>query len=361
MSGFEATIRRAKARLSDFTINEVSLVDKAANLRNFVVTKKDETMANATQKMTLKLPAAAKQGLQDGLGQIIDKVTALASVIGDAETDDAAAVPEELSTALTQIGQMASGMAGQYGGAGSSAAGADTSPQGTGGPNETPPATNPAPDMGKNLDGTAKNLPPEHKDPGMKTELHDGDSLSTIYRKAIAKANLEVAAFEAMEKAGRKMAGARYKKLAELHDNLGKLLNELAYDEAAETKGANEAEKAKTPPPPPKKDDKTEPAAAAKSEPSAEMAQLQKELADLRTQLGTALAKNGENETKITKLGTELSAVSKAHGVSNAGSIDGPASGSETKKNIWEGASDMSAHLAKKRAQERAAANGATK
>jgi hypothetical protein len=358
MSGIEATLRRAKARLTEMTINEVSLVDKAANLCNFVVTKKDETMANAaTQKMTLKIPAAAKQGLQDGLGQIIDKVTALAQIVGDAETDDTAAVPEELSTALNQIGQMATGMSSQYGGGApaTDAAAAD----GTGGPSEQAPPANASPDMGKNLDGTEKALPAPHKDAPMKTELHDGDSLSTIYRKAIAKANLEVAAFEAMEKAGRKMAGARYKKLSELHDNLGKLLNELAYDEAAETKGASEAEaeKAKkTPPPPPKKDDKAEPAAAAKAD-APELAALQKELADLRAQLGTALAKNGENETKIAKLGTELTAVSKAHGVSNAGSVDGPASDAETKPNIWADASDMSAGLAKKRAS----ANGAHK
>ena len=354
------TIRRAKSRLTDFTINEVSLVDKAANLRNFVVTKKDETMPNATQKTALKLPATAKQGLQDGLGQIIDKVTALASIIGDAETDDTAAVPEELSTALNQIGQMATGMASQYGGASSSAAGADTSPQGTGGPSEGQPSPNPAPDMGKNLDGTEKSLPTPAKDPGIKTELHDGDSLKTIYRKAIAAASIEVANFERMEKAGRKIAGARYKKLSELHDTLGKLLNELAYDEAAEAKdlAGAEAEKAKKPKDgePPAKEP---PAAAAKSEPSPDVAALAKQVADLQAQLGAALAKNGEHETKIAKLGTELTAVAKVHGVSNAGNVDGPASGTETKKNIWEGASDMSAYVAKKRAERES--NGARK
>lgn len=355
MTELAATIRRAKARLADMTINEVSVVDKAANLRNFVLTKKDDAMPK-TEKMTLKLPAAAQQALMDGLGQVIDKVTALASVVGDAEKDDTAAVPEELNTSLTQIAQMLTGMASQYGGAGSAAAGAgsaaagaDTAPGGTNGPSEQQPPGNPngGADQGKSLDGTQKALPPEHKDPGMKTELHDGDSLKTILRKAIAVAAAEVVAFEALEKAGRKMAGARYKKLAELHDNLGKLLNELAYDESAEAKGAAEAEaeKAKKPPVPPAKED----APAAKSEPSPEVAALTKQVAELTEKLGAALAKSGEQETKIAKLGTELSAVSKVQGVSNAGPVDGPPTSTDGSKPAVVWPVDMSAHVAKKR------------
>ena len=92
--------RRAKSRLVNMDIQEVSVVDKAANLREFVLLKRD-TMTT-TEKMTLKLPGDAKQGIIDGLAQALDKATALAAMVGDAEVADDATVPAELSAALTQ-------------------------------------------------------------------------------------------------------------------------------------------------------------------------------------------------------------------------------------------------------------------
>lgn len=349
MSSFGTTSRHAKSRLSDMVINEVSLVDAAANLRKFVLTKRNDDMN--TQKMTLKLPAAAKQAMMDGIGQALDKATALASVVGDAETDDAAAVPEELNTALKQIGEMFNGMAAQYGGsAPATDAGAAQPPPAPASPGEAAPS----PDMGKALDATAKGLPSECKDgSNFKQLLNDGDSFKTLLHKAVAAGHLEVAAWEKLDKAGRKIAGARFTKLTELHDTLGKLLNELAYDEAAEAKAGMEAEKAKTPPPPPpKKPAEAAPAAkgaegtVAKSDGTA----LESEAVILMKGMKELIEAQGK---QILAQGKELAAIGKAHGVTNAGSVEGEAAPEPSSNVQW--ASDMSAAVAKKHK-----ANGAT-
>jgi hypothetical protein len=362
------TIRRAKSVLSDMVINEVSMVDAAANLRKWVVTKnEDGKMNEPAKKMTLKLPTAAKQALMDGLGQVIDKVTALASVVGDAETDDASAVPEELSTALKQVGEMISGMATQYAGAGTAAAGADQAPAATSGaPSEAQPPPNPnagAP-AGKSADPTAKALPSErHDGDNIKTLLHDGDSFKTLLHKTVGAAHVELAAFERLDKAGRKMAGARYKKLADLHDNLGKLLNELAYDESAEASGAaaaaaGEAEKAKKPPPPPEKKPAAEGVPAAKNEtaPVAKSDETAVALAEAQAtikKMADALDTQGKRLAEVEKT---AAAVSKVQGVSNAGSVDGPA---PTPSTSVQWAPDMSEAISKRKAN--GTANGARK
>jgi hypothetical protein len=92
-------------------------------------------------------------------------------------------------------------------------------------------AMSPAPDGDAAKSAAAKGLPPELDDgDSLKTELHDGDSLKGELHKCIAVGHATAAK---LAKAGRKIAGARYEKLKTLHDTLGGLLNDLAYDEAS--------------------------------------------------------------------------------------------------------------------------------
>lgn len=313
-----AAAQRAKSRLSNMAINEVSLVDAAANLRKWVLTKRDNSMS--TEKMTLKLPGAAKQGIMDGLASALDKATALSTMIGDAEVDDAAVVPAELGAALMQVGEMFEGMATQYAGSAADAADANKPPANEGG--QPPPTTAESP--------TGKALPPPHTDPGYKSELHDGDSLKQIYTKAIGL----VGEMDALTKAGRKIAGHRYKSLQDLHSTLGKLLNDLAFDEASEANAAAGGDAKKN-----------ETAATAKNDggtatpPSAtpvtedKLAEITKAANDTRDAL---LKRIADQDAKIA-------AITKASGVSNAGAVEGdgkPPSGDVK----W--ASDMSAERA---------------
>lgn len=300
-------------------VQEVSLVNQAANLRKFVLVKRDDmtTPTQATTKMTLKLPSAAQQGLMDGLAQVLDKLTALATMVGDAEKDDTASVPTELTTALNQVSEMIEGMSSQYGAPPPDETAAAPSAPGTEAAG-TPPATPPAPEAGKALDPAAKNLPPECKDgSSFKQELHDGDSLAQLLHKGIALAHTELAT---VDKAGRKMAGARYKKLSELHDSLGKLLNELAFDEAS----AAEAGKAGT-------------EKIAKADES----QLTELVKRANETIETLKKRLGEVEGTVAQ-------VAKSTVPSNGGPLEGSGAPSEVKWGF-----DMSAEVAKKKAAGR--------
>jgi hypothetical protein len=373
-------------------VQEVSLVDVPANLRKFVITKRTDMPPSQTTKLTLKLPSDAKQGIMDGLSQCLDKATALATMVGDADVDDQATVPAELAAALDQIGDMFEGMAQQYGSAPETApaASAEGAPAGNMTP-DTSEAPGAASSAGKSL---TKGLPPEfHDGDSITTELHDGDSLAQVFRKGIAVGQLTLAK---MEKAGRKMAAARYNKLSELHDALGKLLNELAYDETAATGAQNDKEpnpkptkeeeatgKAKKPPAPPgkppvpnppteqekaydeavlnggtpsevKTDGKT-PKVSAPPKPNAVDVVNGGDFTDVKTTTSKTLAEVLElaKTTKamltdrIATLEKTVSTVAKAHGVSNAGSVEG--GGPLTTEVRW--APDMSAEIKQRKAK----------
>lgn len=318
--------RRAKARLEDMAINEVSLVDQAANLRKLVVTKRNDDMANATNKASLKLPSAAKQSMMDGIGQALDKLTALATMVGDAETDDAAAVPGELANALKQTGETLTGMAAQF----AAAPPAEGAPPANAGAEGAPPPPDTA---GKS--NTEKALPTPQKDPPFKTEQHEGDSLKTLYHKTIAAAHNEVAEWGRLDKAGRKIKGERYKKLSDLHDNLGKLLNELAFDEAAEAAAADGAAKAKKPA------EAEEKAPAKKGETAPEPSEAVTLLREMK----------GLMETQGKRILAVEESVAKGVVSSNAGHLD---DAPPPPKNVVQWSNDMSEAVAKRRQ----AANG---
>lgn len=222
--------RRAKARLTDIKTQEVSLVDNGANLRRFVIVKRNDMTQTTTAKVALRLPTEAKQGIMDGLGQMLDKLTALATMVGDAETDDAAVVPPDLGLALRQCGEMCIAIADQYSPA------AEPAPEAA--PPDAEPAAMAAPPPAAAPGEVGKALPPAQADP--LTLAAQKDPLTMAPKTMQAAADL----FKAMgdeiadvAKAGRKISGGRFKKLSELHDALGKLLNELSYDDAAAAAG----------------------------------------------------------------------------------------------------------------------------
>lgn len=209
---------RAKNRLTEMVVQEVSLVDRAANLEEFLILKNEGAMPNDVMK--LKLPKAQKTTLMEGLAKVLDNLTALATVVGDAEEDDTAAVPDDVYAQLKTTAEML----GALGNAGNAAAPPEGAPA-SDGAETTPPnqVTAAAPD-----EQVGKRLPPPQT---TSLNIKQPETVSLNPEQALHKA---VAALhnEIAEKAGRKIAAARFGKLRELHDNLGKLLNELAYDDA---------------------------------------------------------------------------------------------------------------------------------
>lgn len=230
-----ARARCAKARLSEMVTQEVSMVDAAANLRRFVVVKRNNTMADEqVAKVALRLPPEAKRGIMDGLATALDKLTALATVVGDAEEDEQVFVPPDLGDALRQSAELVGGLAEQYVPAQPAALTpeepTEPTPSEPGVPDEIAAPAEPAM-MGKAL-------PTPQTEPLTLAPVTDPLTMAPQTKSAIADAFKAIAGELAdVAKAGRKIAGSRYKKLAELHDTLGKLLNELAYDDAAGAAG----------------------------------------------------------------------------------------------------------------------------
>lgn len=336
---FAESVRRAKARLSNMNTQEVSLVDNAANKRRFVIVKRDGVMSDKkpVAKDGLRLPSEAKQGIMDGLSQVLDKVTALATMVGEAETDDQAAVPDDLGLALNQCAELLEGLATQYG---SPPTDEQAPPAGDQAPDAA--ASPPPPDAAgksateekdaetkKDLPGPKSdanfNTPQDHG--GDMTEQHHGFDMSkavgglaeamSIAAKLIADEATETA------KAGRKIKGSRYQKLTELHGALGKLLNELAFDDASEAAEAKTAGKNPT-----KKD---APAPVAKAAPKTSDEKLDK-LLDL-TEKNAAKLK--EHDAAIAKMGRQP-AESRTQDVTEG-------NGAPQKKVVWP--LDMSADL----------------
>lgn len=313
-------MRAAKSRLTDMEINEVSAVDAAANQRRWIITKGLQ-MKTKIAKMELALPEAAKQGLMDAVAQGLDQLTAIATAVGDAKVDEAAAVPEALCAAMKEVAEALAGAAAQYMGAPAEAPAEEAGPDSA--PPPPPGAPPPPPGAEKSKSGedeeAKKALPSAQKDGPFKTPLSEGDSLKTLLHKAVAAAHVELGE---VEKAGRKIASARFEKLNELHVTLGKLLNDLAYDTATEAK-------------------------ATKGADSVEVSGLKKALED-------AKAAQQKLESKMSELGGRVEkALSAPAQQSNAGSIEESQIVPTTKRDSevhWP--SDMSAHVVQKRTEK---------
>ncbi|MCU0693345.1 MAG: hypothetical protein MUF54_18300 [Polyangiaceae bacterium] len=85
-------------RLIDMVVEEVSLVDRAANKHRFLVVKRDESMADKTKKSSAKPPAAPGAPDSEGAQQVSK---AIGDAIGIATT-----ALEALTNAIEQLGQI---------------------------------------------------------------------------------------------------------------------------------------------------------------------------------------------------------------------------------------------------------------
>ena len=191
--------RKPDARLTDIVPNEVSFVDRAANLRSFLMVKRNmadtkkqdddkaDDKGEGTDKADgLVLPSGAKKGLLDVMLSTMEKIQGAAQSIGDAETDDAAEVPSEVGDLLRGCAQLLTGAADQF----SPAGGDDDSDDDS--DDEDVDA-----DKSKDDDDDATDK---------STEGDTGDEVA---------------------KAGRKISGARLARFRAAHDEMGKLLEEL--------------------------------------------------------------------------------------------------------------------------------------
>jgi hypothetical protein len=260
----DSAMRRAKSRLTRMVTQEVSLVDRGANGWEFLIRKNGEDM-EATTKLALKLPADAKKAIMDGLASSLDKISAIAAMVGGAEPDETAAVPDELAMALKEAGSELAAVGAAYA--------VNATPEGQDTPEQTPPEPAPGMDADKAAapapaaapppaavgqpDPLTKSLPGAQTDTlALSTSVSDlvmspkTAQAATSFIGAVGEdmAKASMAMLSTVEKAGRKIASGRYKKLVELHSGLGKLLNELAWDENAPAPAAPpaSAEKATT-------------------------------------------------------------------------------------------------------------------
>lgn len=109
----DETIRQAKARLSEMLVQEVSLVDAAANLRRFVIVK---GLGSMDIKKGMKLPAAARKSIMDAVAKELDKLTKFVEAMVTSEVDDKASVPDDIGKYLSGVSLSLGGLAKQYGG-----------------------------------------------------------------------------------------------------------------------------------------------------------------------------------------------------------------------------------------------------
>jgi len=85
-------------RLVDMVVEEVSLVDRAANKHRFLVVKRDEAMADKTKNSSAKPPAAPSAPESDGAEHV---TKAIGDALGIATT-----ALEALTNAIEQLGQI---------------------------------------------------------------------------------------------------------------------------------------------------------------------------------------------------------------------------------------------------------------
>lgn len=85
-------------RLVDMVVEEVSLVDRAANKHRFLVVKRDESMADKTKNSSAKPSAAPNAPESDGAEQV---TKAIGDALGIATT-----ALEALTNAIEQLGQI---------------------------------------------------------------------------------------------------------------------------------------------------------------------------------------------------------------------------------------------------------------
>jgi len=329
----KAQEREAKTRLTDIITQEVSLVDMAANLRRFIAIKRgemqpaDETTKDApaapqppaaaqpapdappapTEKAPLALPAAAKQTMMDGLAGVLEQLTAVATIVGEAGVDEAAAVPPELVQMLGDLSMMLTGLADQF--AAPAPAG---EPEGEAAPAEM--ATGDEDEDGEEDEEQKAATGDDEEQEKAKADDEDGD----------------------VAKAGRKIAGRRLKKLVSLSSELAKLLEELGHDPGNVAKSATADD-----------DTDTEGDELVAKVAKAVLAELAPQLDDVKKAVVNKTDAEAAAVAKANDKVAELSAALRSPGESRVGTNEGSGKADGT---VW--ANDMAADVAKRRFAE---------
>jgi len=104
----EAVVEPQTHRLTDIEVHEVSVVDRPANQRKFLVVKHDTSKAPEGKVPAMKLTAKAKADLAAVVKGLQDATAGVAKSIEAAEVADAAETPKELTDALAAIVKLAS-------------------------------------------------------------------------------------------------------------------------------------------------------------------------------------------------------------------------------------------------------------
>jgi len=246
-------------RLLGMVVQEVSLVDRAANKRKFLIMKRDP-MATANvkkddtagapampggdnQPSAEKLPAMqaqVKDALLAALTAAGEKLVNLATAVREADVSDAQVDPPVAASVTGEIGEIASmlqGLASQYGGAATAGDGKAAAP---------PAGAPAAPAKASGLPGVSEN--------GAQDEQGEQKRDAEAVAKALAvlKAHTQgkpmtlkaedaatvLKALEPLEKAGRKMAKERLERFRKAMDLLAGILKELSLDRTRKSAGA---------------------------------------------------------------------------------------------------------------------------
>lgn len=192
-------------------VQEVSLVGVAANLRKWILLKRAEMTTKAdgsaepagdeTKKQEpIALPGQVKANLTGTLADALEKLGALAEMVGAATIDDEAPVPPMVAELLTQCAALLTGAAEQL-----AAPPPQAEPPQV--PEAAPPAAAPEP-----MEAAAKDA--------------EGDVAKADEAGAEAEKALQTA-HGLLEKAGRKMAARRLREMKAHVEGLVKLLQEL--------------------------------------------------------------------------------------------------------------------------------------
>lgn len=350
--------RPAKFRLTQMLTVAVGLVDRAANERTFLVVKRNSGMdTNGTQATTkdqgtapvtnadpaapppaapaappdapaadaIKLPAAAKQALTDGLTAIFQKLAPIAELIQSAAVDEAAAVPPELCAALDEGADALDMLADQF---------APTTAMDMAAPPAPAPAAAPAPAPGATTEPAAK----------------DETGAPAPAADAVAKSAEPTTP---VQKAGRRIAKARLEQLQAAHDLHGKaheLMGSIVKDLSSGT-----APKAKPPAPGATPAPAAEPTTKDVGEAVTKAVEgaVEKALEPLLAPLGSLV-----ETLKSSAATTALERMRKAVGTGNAAPNDGPPPPPPAPKAVaWP--LDLAAEVAAEQKQKSGAQSGA--
>lgn len=348
----------ATHRLQRIIVQEVSLVDRAANKRRFLMTKRDEPMTTAKKPVTKEDAAAAtadvadqtaaagdagagtsaggssmqqqvKEALTAALADAAEKIVAIANEVDKIEVTDQAVDPPVPPAIMTQVQDCAKALgeiAAKFGAVAPADGAAITAGEGS------PAATAPAPngDTAK-ADDEEEKKPPTDAEKAAVSDSEDevaqkglvvakhGD----LVTKSVAKRlGIQLdAAKVVVAKVGRRMAKKRLEQLGKAIDMLIGLMKELRYENEKRAKAAADASVTKAAAPSPKPEDVT--ALIANAESLVGIAKTQDtELKKAREALATANAKISQLEK--TTGASNVIALEKSNGSEAGGSVAWP-------------------------------------